>query len=117
MEKNAKTQFRAYYYTFLGTGCVPIDSILAHIANAGGAYHDTSQWDDDEPSYIDLIQKAANEAADEHDALVARVEKLKAVCKSIKGIIESEQTQFVGEVAHSTAMAGLALINEALQGE
>lgn len=56
---------RAYYYAFASTGDPKIDLILAAVAAAGKGYHNTEFWsdDDDGPSYIDLIQEAANRAA------------------------------------------------------
>lgn len=61
----------AYYYGFHPTGVVEIDRILAAVARAGKAYHHTENWQnsikgwdaDDGPSYVDLIQFMAIEAA------------------------------------------------------
>lgn len=61
----------SYFFSFEATGVEPIDRILAAIARAGKAYHSTESWDEsadfrseDGPSHIDLIQSAANSAAD-----------------------------------------------------
>lgn len=57
----------AYYYGFTPTGMRCIDEILSAIACAGKAYHHTDRWndsDDGEPSYAELIQEAANRAAE-----------------------------------------------------
>jgi len=60
----------AYFFSFEPTGVVEVDRILAAIARAGKAYHSTEMWDessdyeDDGPSFIELIQSAANSAAD-----------------------------------------------------
>lgn len=60
----------AYYYGFERTGVLVIDRILSAVATAGKAYHHTENWgnawpSDDEPTQQELIQRAANEAADE----------------------------------------------------
>ena len=54
---------RAYYHTFTPTGNDDIDAILEAVAVAGKSFHNTSQWDDSEPSHWDLIQQAADKAA------------------------------------------------------
>ena len=58
----------AYYYGFDPTGCLPIDRILAAVAWAGKAYHNTECWGDDEfdggPGPVEIIQHFANEAAE-----------------------------------------------------
>lgn len=56
---------RAYYYAFAPTGDPAIDLILAAVASAGKGYHHTDGWSDDSlgPSYIELIQEAADRAA------------------------------------------------------
>lgn len=59
----------AYYYVFDPTGCEPVDVMLATIALAGKLFHSTSEWNDrpsyaeDEPSPVELIQRAANSLA------------------------------------------------------
>lgn len=58
------------YCFFKNTGVKEIDDILDVIHNAGNAYHSTEYWGDesdyrdDGKSYIDLIQDAANDAAE-----------------------------------------------------
>lgn len=58
----------AYYYSFAPTGVPEIDLILGAISAAGKSYHHTEQWDEgevyDAGTCIDLIQGAANEAAE-----------------------------------------------------
>jgi len=69
---NGELRMDAYYYGFRPTGVVEIDRILAAVARAGKAYHHTENWQnpikgwdtDDGPSYADLIQFMAIEAAD-----------------------------------------------------
>lgn len=63
-------EFRAYYYSFDATGNEAIDKILHAVARAGKAYHNTSEWYEEdqyggEPlvSYAERIQIAANDAA------------------------------------------------------
>jgi hypothetical protein len=55
------------YLSFSGTGSPLIDAILQALESAGDAYHNTVQWDEPAeeggPSYIELIQQAANAAA------------------------------------------------------
>lgn len=57
----------AYYFAFTATGDERIDRILAAIAAAGKSFHSTDGWTDDYTGegwdYIDLIQAAANDAA------------------------------------------------------
>ncbi len=60
-------RMNAYYYSFKPTGCDHIDKILSAVAVAGKRFHHTEYWhdtDEDRPSCIDEIQKAANEAAE-----------------------------------------------------
>ena len=65
----------AYYYSFDPTGNDAIDRILMAVAWAGKAYHHTDMWNDDsdfgsngEPTPVDMIQAAANEAAQKEPA-------------------------------------------------
>lgn len=54
------------YLDFKETGVPAIDKILTMLEAAGNGYHHTEMWgekDGDEPSYIDRIQAAADEAA------------------------------------------------------
>lgn len=59
----------AYYYGFSPVGVSEVDLVLAAVAAAGKGYHHTEDWgdpirgEDGAPSYIDLIQEAANQAA------------------------------------------------------
>ena len=60
----------AYYYSFQLTGVEKVDNLLRAIARAGKSFHHTDQWSDPQDwmgdkSYIDLIQEAANELAEE----------------------------------------------------
>ena len=64
----ADRNLRAYYYVFQPTGSDAIDTILEQVAAAGKAHHHTSEWSDAPaydggPSFIERIQKAANDAA------------------------------------------------------
>jgi hypothetical protein len=56
----------AYYYSFSLTGVLPVDWILSAVATAGKHYHHTESWsdDDDGPSEADVIQSAAQSAAE-----------------------------------------------------
>ncbi len=59
-------RMNAYYYGFRPTGVRAVDEILSAVACAGKAYHHTDAWCDgygDEPSYVELIQEAADRAA------------------------------------------------------
>jgi hypothetical protein len=56
----------AYWFALEPTGCDSIDAILEAIAKAGKGCHSTADWIDypeEGESYVDLIQRAANEAA------------------------------------------------------
>ena len=65
----------AYYFGFEPTGVEAIDRILCSVASAGKAYHHTESWSEpinsqaDMRSHVDLIQQAANEAAEKLRAL------------------------------------------------
>ncbi len=66
----------AYYYSFERTGVEMIDRILAEVAHAGKAHHDTDRWDehvlghkDDDITVVDRIQAAANLATDDVEHL------------------------------------------------
>ena len=84
----------AYYYSFSETGSVPIDAILSAVAIAGKSCHNTDMWTEDDEwsrwgvgrSLVDVIQCAANEAADalldaaaERDRLAEAVERVRAL--------------------------------------
>lgn len=59
-------RMNAYYFGFNPTGVREIDEILSAVACAGKAYHHTESWndsDDDDPSWAEVIQEAANRAA------------------------------------------------------
>ena len=57
------------YLFFRKTGVKEIDKILSKLEEAGHAYHHTSQWQEEgysgEPSYVDQIQKVADDAANQ----------------------------------------------------
>ena len=79
----------AYYYGFDETGCDPVDDVLSAVAIAGKCFHHTDEWNDkmewaDNKSCADLIQEAAQKAAEafntrtpDIDALTAQNEKLR----------------------------------------
>lgn len=62
-----KEYYSAYYYTLDKTGDPLIDKILEAVAYAGKAEHHTMYWNDENsdgnPSLVDRIQQAANQAA------------------------------------------------------
>lgn len=72
-----RLELGAYYYGFEPTGNASVDFILGAVSAAGKAFHHTSDWNDkddgsgslfsvdpfDAGSCVDLIQAAANEAA------------------------------------------------------
>jgi len=68
---DGKLKLDSYWFVFEPTGNKSIDTILAAVAAAGKAYHNTDQWacpdfgTDGRPTYCDLIQWAANKAAKE----------------------------------------------------
>ena len=67
----SNTQLNAYYFSFEPTGVEEIDAILAAVAAAGKAFHNTSQWTEEVILYdnvqgktpVDWIQNAAYNAA------------------------------------------------------
>ncbi|GGD11756.1 hypothetical protein [Aureimonas glaciei] len=62
-----KLFMNAYYFGFNETGCRPVDEILSAVAQAGKGYHHTEDWTTPlhgtNTSYADMIQEAANRAA------------------------------------------------------
>lgn len=63
--------FDAYYYSFIPTGCEPVDKILMAVAGAGASYHNTSEWGEEtetEASPKTSIQTVADEVAKEYAA-------------------------------------------------
>ncbi len=59
----------AYYYGFERTGIGIVDDILSEVARAGKSFHSTDMWSETDDkffpaSHADLIQQAANAAAD-----------------------------------------------------
>ena len=61
--------FDAYYYSFDPTGVEEIDDILHAVATAGKMFHHTDEWSEpckyiEGKSPVDLIQEAANKAAE-----------------------------------------------------
>ena len=90
----------AYYYSFNETGSVPIDAILSAVAIAGKSCHNTDMWTEDAEwsrwgvgrSLVDVIQCAANEAADAlldvaaaRDALAADADKWQRAALTLQG--------------------------------
>lgn len=88
LDHRAERAMNAYYYAFHRTRNETIDRILAEVAWAGKAYHNTSQWidkDEDGQSVVDRIQAAASEAVSilsdarrERDEKTAEVERANA---------------------------------------
>ena len=62
-------RMNSYYFSFDPTGVPEIDAILSAVAYAAKAYHSTEHWNEsgyqfgEGRSYVELIQAAANEAA------------------------------------------------------
>ena len=79
-KQRGKKYLLAYYYSFDETGVEEIDNVLAAVAWAGKAYHNTSDWNDtdiEETSVADQIQAAAGDAAAKFKGLCAALESLK----------------------------------------
>lgn len=75
-----KLNLDAYYYSFQTTGAQPVDEVLSAVACAGKAFHNTSDWNDEEFDGITpaaKIQIAATLAAVEFRKLKGEVEALK----------------------------------------
>lgn len=62
-EEGERLLMDAYYYGFTPTGCLPVDRILSAVASAGQGYHNTEDWNEGNPSPVEKIQAAADEAA------------------------------------------------------
>jgi hypothetical protein len=76
---------QGYYIGFEATGVPAVDRILAALGYAGKAAHHTSDWSDDMwtdygpiakgTTITDLIQRAANEAAEEIRILAGQAQQ------------------------------------------
>lgn len=76
---------QGYYIGFEATGVPAVDRVLAALGYAGKAAHNTSEWSDDMwvdygpiekgKTITDLIQRAANEAAEEIRILAAQAQR------------------------------------------
>ncbi len=89
---------RAYFYGFHYTHADEIDAILEAVARAGKGHHHTEYWDDhdgDEPSYIDRIQTAANEAAAEIERLRAALEQHAIVRENVDPVADDDGTRWM----------------------
>lgn len=68
---NMKDQLNGKVLRFTPTGNSHIDAILYAVVEASTGYHNANEWDEPgmngEPSYVQLIQQAADEAADKMD--------------------------------------------------
>lgn len=72
LDRRGSRRLNAYFWAFDPTGEPAIDDILAAVACAGKAYHSTEDWEEsihgwggtEGPSWWELIQNAANAAAD-----------------------------------------------------
>lgn len=80
-------RMNAYYYAFGRTGVRSVDLILSALAHAGKGYHHTEDWNDSDPgdwgpfrgpSYVDWIQNAANDAAEQHEAMYQALKSIAA---------------------------------------
>jgi len=87
---------KSYFASFDATGTPLIDDILSRIARAGKAHHSTEWWDestdygnDEAPSHLEMIQAAAQQAADRIEQLEALVE---TGCEHCTGRDPSEAT-------------------------
>lgn len=109
-------RLNAYYFSFDSTGSPIIDAILSAVAYAGKSYHHTESWArgsrwDEGRSYVDVIQAAANEAANkltDADALRAELAHMTEARDNARAEVERLTTQ-VTEVreAHSAASADM----------
>ena len=83
------------YLYFKKTGVSAVDAILAQIENAGRMFHHTEQWPDgypaaSDPSLVDRIQAAANDAAEKWRALSERREAPEGAARGGDGGQEEE---------------------------
>lgn len=86
VEADHDMRMDAYYYSFGKTGVLSVDKVLSAVACAGKSYHHTEDWTSEcEPRQYhsgttpaEWIQDAADDAATQVRALVARVRALEA---------------------------------------
>lgn len=107
---------RAYFHTFKATSAPESTAILEAVASAAKCFHHTDGWDDSEfaghpEGFWGLIQKRADEAADEIIRLRMRVEEL-TMCTN-DGLAEVERlrakvTEMVNHVAEASRKQGEA---------
>jgi len=90
---------KSYFASFDATGTPLIDDILYRIARAGKAHHSTEWWDestdygnDEAPSHLEMIQAAAQQAAD-------RIEQLETLIRDTAngGDTMSDHRTFLAE--------------------
>ena len=72
---------QGYYIGFEETGVPAVDRLLAALGHAGKGYHNTEMWNEEldygtfaGASFADVIQAAANEAAEEIRILAAQAQ-------------------------------------------
>jgi len=105
----------AYYFGFDSTGVPEVDAILSAVAYAGKGYHHTDEWGggesrfgDDRP-YGDVIQAAANEAANRWDHTAAIAEAAREYVAAMGRL--SNRTDVEGALARAVGDAYTRLLD------
>ena len=100
---------KSYFASFDATGTPLIDDILYRIARAGKAHHSTEWWDestdygnDEAPSHLEMIQAAAQQAAD-------RIEQLEALVEQARTTIETSTVVGIKQRIHNKSRWLVAL--------
>ena len=111
----------AYYFGFDSTGVPEVDAILSAVAYAGKGYHHTDEWGggesrfgEDRP-YGDVIQAAANEAANRWDALAAVLPDLLAEANKRAEDAEAKARRFANLLGNNAKTLNDTLPREALR--
>ena len=85
-------RMNAYYFGFYSTRVPEVDAILSAVACAGKSYHSTEDWGDgtsrfgDDRPYGDVIQAAANEAANRWNRNAAIAEAARGMVAVINAV-------------------------------
>ena len=109
----------AYYFGFDPTGVPEVDAILSAVACAGKGYHHTDEWGggesrfgDDRP-YGDVIQAAANEAANRWDHTAAIAEAARDYVRIRRAHLDHGPLLSQRKAAHDALIAAVDAEREA----
>ena len=103
----------AYYFGFDPTGVPEVDAILSAVAYAGKGFHGTEDWGngtsrfgDDRP-YGDVIQAAANEAANRWDHTAAIAEAAREYVRTRRAHLDHGPLLSARKAAHDALIAAV----------